>query len=103
MGKTEQVRLDMGPEKWAAKRLRTVQGAVLIGIGVLLVVGSFSLAIVLALKGAEFTKWTIALLGTGLLSGVLVVAFGATFWSGEVVGSVLEDILPFVKRKAKDG
>ena len=103
MERRQQLEAQMGPEKWRAKKLRTIQGAVLVGVGVLLVLGSFTLAIVLAVKDAEFTKWTIGLLGTGLLSGVLVVAFGATFWSTEVVGSVLEDILPFVKRKAKDG
>ena len=103
MSRTHELEAQMGPAKWKLKKLHTIQGAVLVGVGVLLVLGSFSLALVLAVKDAEFTKWTIALLGAWLLSGVLVVAFGATFWSGEVVGSVLEDILPFVKRKAKDG
>lgn len=99
MERTKELEAVLGPEKWKAKKLRSYQGAALVGVGVLLVLGSFVLAVIMTLKSATFNVWTLAMPGGALVSGVLVVAFGATFWSGEVVGSVLGDVLPFIKRK----
>lgn len=95
----DQVVGDKGIEYWKAKRVRTVQGAALVGVGVLLILFAFALALILVLKDRALTIMTVALPGGALAAGVLVVAWGATFWSSEVVGSVLEDLLPFVKRK----
>lgn len=87
-----------GQDYWDAKKARSIQGAALVGVGVLLVLGAFALAIILLLKGMDLTLMSLALPGGALVAGILVLCFGATFWSGEVVGTVLRSVLPFVKK-----
>ena len=96
MEKTENLRKLVVERKgsgyWVHKKHRTAQGVVFVAFGLMVCLGSFVLGIIMALGDQELAKWPILFLMAGLVAGVIMAVFGASFWSTEVVHSVAEDL-----------
>jgi len=86
----------MPDERMQVLRTRTMQGAVLVMLGGTMAIGSFGIMFLAVLKGLAFDKFFIAFIAFLMLMSVVIIAWGATRWSSQLVGSVSTDMTKMV-------